>query len=79
MLKEALVETPVVFHVVVVGVIIGLVEDVRMYIVDGNSCRLVVEDVVVDEHLCKFVRADVLFIIERDKTFFDSEEGGVEV
>ena len=50
-----------------------------MYIVDGNSCRLVVEDVVVDEHLCKFVRADVLFIIERDKTFVDSEKGRVEV
>ena len=46
------------------GVIVGLVEDVRMYIVDGNSCRLVVEDVVVDEHLCKFVCANVLFIIK---------------
>ena len=47
-----------------VGVVIGLVEDIRVYIVDGNGCRLVVEYVVVDKHLCKFVCANVLFIIK---------------
>ena len=50
-----------------------------MYIVNGNGCRLVVEDVVVDKHLCKFVWANVLFIIKRDETFFDSKKGWVEV
>ena len=78
-LEEALMEAPVIFHVGVVGVVKGLVENVGMYIVYGDCCGLVVEDIVVDEHLCKFVRADVLFIIKRDKTFVDSEEGRVEV
>ena len=50
-----------------------------MYVVDGNGCRLVVEDVVVDEHLGIFVRADVLFVIKRDETFFDAKKGWVEV
>ena len=70
-------ETPVVFHVGVVRIIKCLVEDIRMYVVDGNGCRLVVEDVVVDEHLGIFGRADVLFVSKGDETFFDSKKGWV--
>ena len=66
MLDEALVEAPVIFHICVVRVVKGLVEDVGVYIVDGNDCGLVVKDIVVNEHLCKLVRADVLFIVVRD-------------
>ena len=49
-----------------------MVEYVGVYIVDGDCGGLVVKYIVVDEHLGKFVWADVLFIVERDKAFFDS-------
>ena len=71
-------EAPNIFHVVVVRVVKGLIENVRVDIVDWDCCGLVVEYIVVDEHLCKLVWADMLFIIEGDKTFLNSEEGGIE-
>ena len=77
-LKEALMEAPIIFHVVVVRVVEGLVKNVGVYVEDRDCGGLVVEYIVVDEHLGEFVWADVLFIIERDKAFFDSEEGGIE-
>ena len=71
-------EAPVLFHICVNRIVKGVVENIRVYIEDRDCGGLVMEYIVVNEHLCELVWADVLFIVERDKALFDSEEGGIE-
>ena len=43
-------EAPIIFHVIVVGVVKGLVENIRVNIVDWDCHGLVVEYIVVDKN-----------------------------